>query len=183
MSVKAIVDEHFEKRYNYYKTVAFNYCKDADTAYEITHELYFLLLKVKNETIEKFSKANALHQIGLRIICSLWYKRFNIKRYDKGTTSSLFITGNSTNFIDVNNVLIKESKDEDIEDVLSILESNIIEMLNSKDQSSNITIFLQANATSINEIHKHSGISRFFLTKSYNDAKSELKKRINEKSH
>jgi len=64
------------------------------------------------------------------------------------------------------------------EDVFEKLDFAIFKLLNDKEHSSNVTIFLQANHTTLIDLHRKSGIGRYFLKKAYDKAQIELKKEI-----
>ncbi|MEY2867633.1 MAG: hypothetical protein RIR01_11, partial [Bacteroidota bacterium] len=65
------------------------------------------------------------------------------------------------------------------EELFSKLNHAIIKNLNNENNTY-ISVFLQANETSLYELHKDSGISRFYLKRSYDKGKEILKKELNE---
>lgn len=181
-NTKEIIDTHFKLNYNQYKKVCYNYCNGSVCHEELLHKCYEEFLKVKQETIIKLYDLNQLYNMGLRIIKFLFKKRFRVKKYNRGSTNDLF----EFKGMDIENInenrLYKTSNDCYSEiDYLS-LDKAINELLSNPNTSTSVTIFLQANETSINKLSNESGISRFYLTKEYNKAKEYLKTHIQNES-
>lgn len=174
--MKDIIDKHYTEYYKYYRKVCLSYTKDIELADELLHETYLGFLKAKTTTIIQFNTDNKLHFLGINILRSLWQKKKQVKKHIDGQTSTLFKSNNSFDISELNLRLLKENHYSENE--YNVLESAIRTLLNDSNKSMSIIIFLQANETSISEIHRHSKISRPYLTKHYNKGKQYLKQYI-----
>lgn len=200
MTTKQIIDAHFVSNYNYYKRICYRYCRGSVIHEDLLHKTYEKFLEVKEEVILKFHKLNRLYNLGLRIIRSLYQKRNQLKKNKQSSTSELaMVSGN----FDISDYVVFASHwiDEDSEfrisntvlKILSLIEVNktdyteidfldleksINELLIDPDKTVGVTIFLQASEISINELHRNSGISRYYLTEKYNEGLNNLKTHI-----
>lgn len=187
MDTKLIIDKHFESNYDYYKRVCFKYCNGARCYEELLHNCYEEFLKVKQEVIIKFHELNRLYNIGLKIIRSLWQKRFKVKKYKRGETSELFdlsLSGLGTKIKDEPNQIENNCFSES--DYLS-LDKAVNDLLKDRRKNMAVTIFLQANELAdkhepndlgISALARKSGISRFYITREYKKGKEYLKTHI-----
>lgn len=212
MTPKEIIDKHFQERYNYYRSICFTVTgKDDDVYKDLLHETYLAFLIIKDDVIIQFSKIDKLHYLGIRTIKQLFGKRFCKKKYSKNLSSPLFMAvdeffridrpteyfgrlASGTNVhriieVDNNEVFSFELQDSNEQPKYSEqdylrLDKAIAELLRDPIKTVGVTIFLQANETSILELSRNSGISRYYLTNKYKEGLNELKKQLqNENSN
>lgn len=190
--MKNIIDKHYTDNYKYYKVICKRYINNI-THEDMLHELYLKFFKVNEAVIIEYNKLNKLTNIGCMILRYLAQNRYRTKKNKQGETSPLFISNvpcdindiYSLNNDEVNSldyiIDLIESKqtEENKEELFSKLNHAIIKNLNNENNTY-ISVFLQANETSLYELHKDSGISRFYLKRSYDKGKEILKKELNE---
>ena len=205
MTSKEIIDKHFNERYSYYRSICFTVTgKDDDVYKDLLHETYLAFLIIKEDVIFQFSKIDKLHYLGIRTIKQLFGKRFCKKKYSKNLSSPLFMavdeffridkpTSGLSGAIMINSGLKGAMGREEFtefelqnadeqpkyseQDYLR-LDKAIAELLTDPVKTVGVTIFLQANETSILELSRNSGISRYYLTNKYKEGLNELKKQL-----
>lgn len=187
MTSKQIVDIHFEKNYNYYRSVCYRYYKGRYLFEDLLNESYLELLKVKENVIFDFNDKDKLHCICLKIIRSLYQKRYHPAKNNysgNGSTSSpLFETPSIEYKIEF---LIEESKDEKEIQLYFEKATNLIEkaltcpVMECKEKTPYqlVQTFLAVQESNINRVSIDTGISRPFITETYKQAKEYLKKEI-----
>ena len=186
MTSKQIIDTHFEKNYKYYRQVCYRYYRGKYLYEDLLNESYLEFLKVKEPVIFKFSNRDKLHCIGLKIIRSLYQKRFSKANRNKGNgcnSSQLFETPSISYEIEFTE---QEGKDEtEIQmyferATIAIEKALTYPVSEGKDKTPYqlVQAFLAVEASSVNKISKETGISRTFITETYKQGKEYLKQEV-----
>lgn len=189
--MKDIIDKHFTDNYKYYKSICKRHINNI-THEDMLHELYLKFFNVNHNVIIEYNGNGKLTNIGCMILRYLAQNRYRTKKNKQGSTSPLFISDVPCDINDlysqqadehssvdyIIDLIESKIKEENKEELFSKLNHAIIKHLNSENNT-NIAVFLQANETSLYELHKDSGISRFYLKRSYEKGKELLKKELN----
>lgn len=198
--IKVIIDNHFVKYYDYYKSVCKKKYSGRYVADDLLHEVYLAFFKVNPEVIIKFNDVNKLQNIGGKIIISLFNKR-NQGTKNKGKTTSplhetpvndindirspkecnLLEIESNDDYIDYllfndNIFMEKEKERQRIKEIhLSNAQSVINQRLRDKETWFATEVFLQCQDKSILRLSKETRINRSYLTKAYDNGKEMLK--------
>jgi len=197
LTTQQIVDAHFTSNYKRYRGICYQYYRGRYLFEDLLNESYILFRQVKPETIQRFSELDKLHCIVLKIIRSVYQKRNYSARnkpsfYNKeaGCNSSPLFETPTINFdldimcsdIDILDVTQKELEiQKHYERATELIGIALQEPVIDQKEKSNflkITVFLDANRSSINHIHQKTGISRTYLTQVYKEGKQLLKDEI-----
>lgn len=186
MTSKSIIDKHFEKNYKYYRQVCYRYYRGRYLFEDLLNESYLEFLRVKEPTINKFNEIDKLHLIGLKIIRSLYRRRYASanRTGENGCNSSpLFETPTLGYEVDF---LQDESKDEKeiqlyFERATNLIEKSLsypVETCKAKTPYQLVQTFLAVQESNINRVSIETGISRPFITETYKQAREFIKKEI-----
>lgn len=185
-----IINDHFTKKYDYYKNICRYHFSGMFLFEDLLHEAYCEVLKVKPETIAFYHEIDKLECIVIKTIKSLYYAKSRTKRYDKGKTSVLF-QSSDIEFVNIDSLTESELLDGPSE----------IELMQMADKASSeidkalkqpvkynqgkelsdylkIRTFVEVNQSNINQVSKSTGISRKFLTRIYKEGQLTLKEKI-----
>ena len=175
ITTKDIIDQHFTDNYKRYQRVCYRYYRGRYLFDDLLNEAYFEFLKVKEDVILKFHAMDKLYNIGLKIIRSLYQKRFSTKKYEgASSTSALYESKTITLHIDRLD-LSNESYDESQDLLFDEVSKKIDKGLQSQDDWFCMTVFVKSQTESIFEMSKKTRISRPYLTKAYKEAILKLK--------
>lgn len=186
-TVKEIIDEHFKLSYRSYRARCYSYYKGGNKAEDLLHETYIDFLKVKPEVIYKFHALGRLHNIGLKLIRSLYQDRHRSKKNRQGSTSPLADT--TTNY-PVDTVAVEfEDSDNDHEITHELFynksQQAIAKALSTQNEGTNhdsdymkVSIFLQSLESPILEISRKTKIPRYYLSNLKKEGQQLLKEAI-----
>lgn len=185
-----IINDHFTKKYDYYKNICRYHFGGAFLFEDLLHETYCEMLKVKPETITFYHEIDKLDCIVIKTIKSLYYAKGRTKRYEKGKTSALF-QSNDIDFVDINALtdadLLDGPSEAELMQMADKAFSEIDKALKQpvkynqgKELSDYLKIrtFVEVNQSNINQVSKSTGISRKFLTRIYKEGQLTLQQRI-----
>lgn len=177
-SVKEIIDKHFQSNYEYYKSVCRSYYKKRYIYEDLLHETYSGFLKVKESTIIQFHELNRLHNIGLKIIRSLYQKRNQKQR--KG--DSPLKEDNTVLYYEENNeglCCFDEVFDELEQSEERITKERKLDTMNSlisaNKDNRKIQLLIMNTHEKIVDIARESKTTTYYITKEINEAKEFLK--------
>ena len=151
--VAEIIDTHFTTHLHYYRSICVRMC-NGKSGLDLLNLTYIKLREAKEELILKYYNKNKLKNLVIYYIRSLFQKRNAIKMNKNGNTNQLYVHSKLPCNLPDN----AEPPKFDITD--DKLNQVIVSALSDPNKSMPVSIFIQAQSTSISEIARNSKISR-----------------------
>jgi hypothetical protein len=194
VDTKLILDKHFTDNYNYYRNVCWKYYRGRYLFEDLFHESYLLCLREREETVIRLFNVDKLHYLVLRRIGYLFRHRKSATNrksqvHDGANLSSpLFETPNVSYEVDFpseDNDLVLDLTEQEVRDYFekatAIMEKALqqpVIVTKAKTDFQKVQTVIAVLQSNVNQIHKLTGISRPFITETYNQGKQFIKEQI-----